>query len=74
MGDSGEDQEGEVDDKHEAKDSENELCQFGAVYFFPSNHELLHKRANYQQESLCTEFSEMVRHLDKHILVEEQVC
>ena len=73
IGDDGEDQEGEVDGKHEAKDNENKFCQFVPIDFFSANHELLHQRAHQKQESLRTELNKMACHLGEHLPVPEQV-
>ena len=68
-----EDQEGEVDRKHQAKDAENNFCQLVSIGLLPANHELLHQRAHQKQESLRANFNEMVRLLGEHLPVPEQV-
>ena len=68
-----EDQEGEVDRKHEAKDSENNFCQLVSIGLLPANHELLHQHAHQKQESLRADFYEVARYLFEHLLVAEQV-
>ena len=73
IGGNGEDQEGEVYGKHEAKDVENQSCQVFPIDFFLANHELLHQRAHKKQESFRAEFNEMVRPLGEHLPVVEQV-
>ena len=73
IGGNGEDQEGEVYGKHEAKDEENQSCQFFPIDFFLANHELVHQRAHKKQERLRADFNKIVCHSGEHVEVAEQV-